>query len=66
MIVTQELLKYIELIREIASREYEKDILFYNEGAWYSREHCREITLDELEDFILRITEKPEYDDYEE
>ncbi len=55
----KELLKYIELIRKIALREYEKDILFYNDGTWYSREHCKEITLEELEDFILNITEKP-------
>jgi hypothetical protein len=53
----EELLFYINLIRQIVCREYEKEILFYNDGEWYSREHCRNITLDELKEFVLETTD---------
>lgn len=57
----QELLTYINMIKRILDRHYEKEIVFYDNGSWYSREHCREISLEELEDFLLEVTDKPEY-----
>ena len=60
----QELSAYIEIIRRIATRHYGKEIIFrQNDGTWYSREHCRCITLEELEDLIMKITDKEEYHD---
>jgi len=49
----QELLQYVELIKQLTASKYGKDVLFYDVGNWYSREHCREITLEELQDFVM-------------
>jgi len=51
----QELLQYVELIKQLTASKYGKDVLFYDVGNWYSREHCREITLEELQDFVMDI-----------
>lgn len=51
----QELLQYVELIKKLTASKYSKDVLFYNVGNWYSREHYREITLEELCDFVIDI-----------
>ena len=52
----KELLIYVDIIRNIVTNYYEKEMLFYDKGEWYSREHCRIITTDELKDWIKDIT----------
>ena len=52
----KELMLYVELIREIVRRCYEKEMLFYENGEWYSRRHGRYITHDELSEWMLSIT----------
>lgn len=46
----QELLLYINTLKEIIDSYHEREIVFYNieSGTWYSREHSREISHDEL------------------
>jgi hypothetical protein len=57
----EELLFYVNLIKQLVCRECEKEILFYNDGEWYSREHCRNISLDELKEFVLDTTSNAYY-----
>lgn len=58
----KELLAYTELIKTIIDRYYFKEVVFYNDGEWYSREHSRHITVEELSEWLEEIV-KPIYDD---
>jgi len=51
----QELLLYIETLKALIDTYYEKETVFYDEGKWYSREHCRNITPEELTDWVKDI-----------
>jgi hypothetical protein len=46
----KELLLYINTLKQIIDSYYEKEVVFYNieSGTWYSREHSREISHEEL------------------
>jgi len=57
-----EKLAYVKILTDIITRFYEKEMVFYNEGEWYSREHSRNITIAELEEWIIRITASDEDD----
>lgn len=39
---------YVSLIKRIIDSDNGKETVFYDSGEWYSRRHCRIITLDEL------------------
>ena len=56
----KELMMYIEMIKEVLDREYGKAVVFYNEGEWYSRDHSRNISLEELREYLLQKTDKGE------
>jgi len=58
----EELLHYVSILRNIITNHYEKEMVFYNDGEWYSREHSRNISLKELEDWIMQITYKDSVD----
>lgn len=62
----QELMLYVNLIKEILDRNYGKEVVFYNEGQWYSRDHSRNLTLDELREYLLQVLEPLWYEDLEE
>jgi len=50
---------YIDIIKQIADRDYGKEVLFYHgDGEWYSRDLCRNISLVELSEYMLKITNK--------
>lgn len=49
----KELMVYVEIIKTILDSDYGKEVVFYKNGEWYSREHSRVITLDELKDYVL-------------
>lgn len=47
---------YIETLKLIIDRYFQKPMVFYNDdGTWYSREHCRNISPKELTDWILGL-----------
>lgn len=46
---------YIFLIKELIDTNNLKGTVYYNEGEWYSRQHSRNITLDELKEMVLEI-----------
>ena len=54
----KEMLAYVAIIKEILDREYGKEVVFYDNGEWYSRDHCRKITIEELQSYILEVTYK--------
>jgi hypothetical protein len=58
-----ELMTYVNIIKTILDRDYGKEVVFYDDGDWYSRDHCRNITLEELKEYILKVTDKEEYHD---
>jgi hypothetical protein len=49
---------YVNMIKEVLDRHYGKEVVFYNDGMWYSRDHCRNITVDELRDYLLQQTDR--------
>lgn len=50
---------YIEMIKYIIDSFYGKETIFYlDKGKWYSREHCKEIGLKELNDFLFDTINK--------
>ena len=49
----KELMVYVEIIKTILDNDYGKEVVFYENGEWYSREHSRIITLDELKEYVL-------------
>lgn len=54
---TKEKMLYVETIKAILDRNYGKEVVFYDEGEWYSRDHSRNINLDELQEYILKVTD---------
>ena len=49
---------YVETLREIINRHYEKEMVFYDDlGRWYSRYHSDYITPDQLAEFVLELTD---------
>lgn len=56
-----ELLAYVDIIKSILERDYGKEVVFYNNGEWYSRDHCRYLTLEELKEYVLDVTDKEFY-----
>lgn len=51
-----ELLAYVNILKNIITNYYEKEMVFYDSGEWYSREHCRIISVEELKEWIMEIT----------
>ena len=54
---------YVNMIKEVLDRHYGKEVVFYNDGEWYSRDHSRNITIEELRDYLLQQTYR-DIDDY--
>ena len=44
----------IDFITELATKEYGKEVFFYNydDDTWYSRDHCREVEVEEILDWL--------------
>jgi hypothetical protein len=53
---TKESMAYVNMIKEVLDRNYGKEVVFYNDGEWYSRDHCRRITVEELREYLLKNT----------
>lgn len=51
---------YVNMIKDVLDREYGKEVIFYSEGEWYSRDHSRNITVEELREYLLQQTYKGE------
>lgn len=58
-----ELMAYVNMIKKVLDRNYGKEVVFYDSGDWYSRDHSRNISLEELEQYLLQVTDKEEYND---
>jgi hypothetical protein len=56
-----EIMAYVNMIKKILDRDYGKEVVFYHEGEWYSRNHGRNISLEELEEYLLKVTDREEY-----
>jgi hypothetical protein len=56
-----ELMAYVNMIKKVLDRDYEKEVVFYDTGEWYSRDHSRVISLEELEQYLLKVTDREEY-----
>lgn len=56
-----ELLAYINMIKKLIDNDSEKETVFYNDGEWYSRSHSRNISLKELEEWVLSISQNMWY-----
>lgn len=52
----KEIMMYVNMIKEVLDRNYGKEVVFYNDGEWYSRDHCRNITVEELREYLLQNT----------
>lgn len=46
---------YINTIKSIIDTFHEKETVFYNDGEWYSREHCRNLSSEELTGWALSL-----------
>lgn len=53
-----EFMLYINTLKSIVDRHYEREEVFYNNGQWYSRYHSRDITQEELVEWVMEITER--------
>lgn len=60
MIKIKEFMMYINMIKEVLDRSYGKEVVFYNDGEWYSRDHSRNITIEELREYLLKKTYREE------
>ena len=51
---------YAETLKGIIDDYYEQEMLFYHreDGAWYSREHSRNLTPEEVCEWVKEITKK--------
>lgn len=56
-----EIMAYVNMIKKILDRDYGKEVVFYNDGEWYSKDHCRKLSFEELEEYLLRVTDREEY-----
>ncbi|MFZ4454260.1 hypothetical protein [Salibacterium aidingense] len=50
-----ELLTYVAIVKTIADRIYGKEVIFYDNGQWYSREHSRYISDDEVAELTIGL-----------
>lgn len=57
----KELLAYVEMIKAVLDREYGKGVVFYDDGEWYSRDHSRNISIEELRKYLLEQTYKGDW-----
>ena len=55
---------YIETLKEMIDKHYDKEMVFYSDLGWYSREHCRNITPQEMCEWVLELNKKEDYDDF--
>lgn len=60
----KELMAYINMIKEVLDREYGKEVVFYHDGEWYSRDHSRNLSIEELREYLLQQTHRDIDDDY--
>lgn len=56
-----EIMAYVNMIKKILDRDYGKEVVFYNNGEWYSREHSGKIDLNTLQEYLLKVTDREEY-----
>jgi hypothetical protein len=59
-VIKKRLLLYVNAMKTIIDTNYEKEMVFYDDGDWYSRHHCRNITDEELIEWVIEITEPKE------
>lgn len=50
-----EFMTYVAILKTAADRIYGKEVVFYDGGEWYSREHGRYITPEELAEFVIGL-----------
>lgn len=50
-----EFLLYINILKSIIDTEYERETVFYENGKWWPRDHCRYISPEVLTDWVLEI-----------
>jgi hypothetical protein len=55
-----EFILYINTLKTIIDRFYEKETVFYSDGEWYSRRHGHSITQEELVKWVLDLTQPEE------
>lgn len=48
--------RYVSTLKRIADRHYGKEVLFYDSGEWYSRDHCRNLTTEEVCDYVFELS----------
>lgn len=58
----EEFLKYVNIIKQILDRDYGKERVFYNNGEWYDRDTCKNLSLDELEKEVMNSVFQSERD----
>ena len=51
----EELLLYINTLKKIIDKHYEKEVIFYEEGKWWSREHSKYISPKEVTEWALEL-----------
>ena len=46
----------IDFIKELSCLIYGKEVFFYDfdKNSWYSREHCKEVSLEEIIDWLKK------------
>lgn len=61
----QEFMRYINIIKQALDRDYGKERVFYNDGEWYDRSTCKNMSLDELEREVMDVVSQSEkYNEY--
>lgn len=58
----QEFMRYINIIKQALDRDYGKERVFYNDGEWYDRSTCKNMSLDELEREVMDVVSQSEKD----
>lgn len=51
-----ELMVYVNALKSIADTHYGKEVIFYDNGDWYSRDHCRNLTPEEVATYVIETT----------
>lgn len=62
--ILEEFKLYINTLKEMVDKHYDKEMIFYDDLGWYSREHGRNITPQELCDWVLELNKEEDYGDF--
>ena len=59
-----EFMIYVNALKNIADSHYGKEVIFYDNGEWYSRDHSRNLTPEEVAQYVYEVATESLKEDY--